>query len=83
VNEALQLDLSGQVTCPDGSTRPFGFPLSAPLKKTRFSRKVAFDQATLKISGSFTANTRLKGTVSVVTNNPTCKSGSIGFTGKR
>jgi hypothetical protein len=65
--KGLQLfSWTGILKCGDGSKRDVTSTVFAPLKGVKFSGKSSSGSQTTMLSGRFTANTKLKGTVRVV-----------------
>jgi hypothetical protein len=68
--------------CDDGTTSETGGGVTAPLKGVKFSGKSTQSGSTVSLSGSWTANTKIKGTARVKTTGPKCDSGPVTFTAK-
>lgn len=78
---------TGVLKCDDGSSRDVSPVVFAPLHGVRFSGKSQSGGETATLRGRFTANTRMKGTVRVVTagSSPAtrCATGPVAFKAHR
>jgi len=78
---------TGILECDDGSTRDVTSIIFAPLTGAKFSSKMTDGSQTTRLNGRFTANTKLKGTVRVVTKGATpaekCHTGAVTFKAHR
>jgi hypothetical protein len=78
---------TGILKCKDGSSREVGPTVFAPLKGARFRGSSKSGPQTTSLRGRFTSNTKLKGTIRVVTTGnapPTqCDTGRVTFRAHR
>jgi hypothetical protein len=77
----------GVLKCKDGSSSEVGPSVFAPLKGARFSGRAKSGSQTTTLRGRFTSNTRMKGTVRVVTKGDAppaqCATGPVTFKAHR